>query len=121
MQRSTSCRSITTANRRIGRRVRALRGSGPSCGGARGLAATADLEAELAELAEALVDDGLSRVVWGELQDFRWQVETFGFHLASLELRQHADALAAAEVALGDPRGERAHKPPVDAELPGAP
>ena len=82
---------------------------------------TADLEAELAELAEALVDDGLSRVVWGELQDFRWQVETFGFHLASLEVRQHADALAAAEVALGDPRGERAHKPPVDAELPGAP
>src|SRR5256886_11740609 len=38
---------------------------------------TADLEAELAELAEALVDDGLSRGVGGELQDFRWQGEAF--------------------------------------------
>ena len=24
------------------------------------------------------------------MQDFRWQIETFGFHLASLEVRQHA-------------------------------
>ena len=43
---------------------------------------------------------GLDRVAWGELQDLRWQVETFGFHLASLEVRQHADVHAVALRAL---------------------
>ena len=32
----------------------------------------------------------------GEVQDLVWQVETFGFHLASLEVRQHADVHTAA-------------------------
>lgn len=49
-----------------------------------------DLVRELDELQAALVADGLARVAWGEIQDLRWQVETFGFHLASLEVRQHA-------------------------------
>ncbi len=49
-----------------------------------------DLIRELDELQVALVADGLARVAWGEIQDLRWQVETFGFHLASLEVRQHA-------------------------------
>src|SRR6185312_2025709 len=30
------------------------------------------------------------RSAWGEVQDLVWQVRTFGFHLASLEVRQHA-------------------------------
>ena len=47
------------------------------------------LLAELAELEAALVGEGLGRVAWGELAAFRWQVATFGFHLASLEVRQH--------------------------------
>jgi phosphoenolpyruvate carboxylase len=47
------------------------------------------LLAEIDELQRCLVSDRLSRVAHGEVQDFRWQVETFGFHLASLELRQH--------------------------------
>ena len=37
------------------------------------------------------------------LQDLRWQVETFGFHLASLEVRQHAAVHRAALAALAEP------------------
>ncbi|HEX8939746.1 MAG TPA: phosphoenolpyruvate carboxylase [Candidatus Limnocylindrales bacterium] len=59
-----------------------------------------DLVTELDEIQAALVADGLPRVAWGSLQDFRWQVETFGFHLASLEVRQHAEVHAAALEAL---------------------
>ena len=47
-----------------------------------------------------LVADRLPRVAYGEVQDFRWQVETFGFHLASLELRQHSEVHEAALAAL---------------------
>ncbi len=60
---------------------------------------------ELAELQECLVVDGLPRAAYGEIQDFRWQVETFGFHLASLEIRQHADVHAEALNALMHGRG----------------
>jgi phosphoenolpyruvate carboxylase len=57
-----------------------------------GAYATADAFAgELAELADALTADRLERIVNGELADLRWQLDTFGFHLASLEVRQHAD------------------------------
>jgi phosphoenolpyruvate carboxylase len=56
----------------------------------------AELDAELAEVQDALVADGLVRAAWGEVQDFRWQLETFGFHLASLEIRQHSAVHAAA-------------------------
>lgn len=52
-------------------------------------ATTADLVDELAELQTVLAADGLARVAWGEVQDLRWQVETFGFRVASLEVRQH--------------------------------
>jgi len=47
-----------------------------------------------------LVADGLERLAYGGLQEFRWQVETFGFHLASLEVRQHAAVHRAARSAL---------------------
>ena len=64
-----------------------------------------ELVLELDELQTALAADGLDRLAWGEVQDFRWQVETFGFHLASLEVRQHSavhraalDALASGDV-----------------------
>jgi phosphoenolpyruvate carboxylase len=62
----------------------------------------AALEAELAEVQEALVADGLGRVAWGEVAELRWQVATFGFHLASLEVRQHAEVHRAALRALAD-------------------
>ena len=51
-----------------------------------------ELDAEAAEVQEALVADGLGRIAWGEVQDFRWQLATFGFHLAGLEMRQHSAA-----------------------------
>ena len=38
----------------------------------------------------SLVAAGAPRAAWGELQQLVWQVETFGFHLAELEVRQHS-------------------------------
>ena len=69
-----------------------------------------ELVAELDELQAALVADGLGRVAWGEVQDLRWQVETFGFHLAALEVRQHSEVHARRPGAIrrgadGDPPG----------------
>ena len=66
---------------------------------------------ELAEIQTALDGDGLGRIAWGEVQDFRWQVETFGFHLAALEVRQHSTVHRAALEALragSDPSAEAA-------------
>jgi phosphoenolpyruvate carboxylase len=59
-----------------------------------------ELDVELAELQDALVADGLSRIAWGEVADLRWQVATFGFHLAALEVRQHSAVHRAAEEAI---------------------
>jgi phosphoenolpyruvate carboxylase len=59
-----------------------------------------ELDGELAELQAALAGDSLVRVAWGEVQDLRWQLATFGFHLASLEVRQHAAVHRAALEAL---------------------
>jgi phosphoenolpyruvate carboxylase len=59
-----------------------------------------ELDSEVTEIQEALVTDGLGRIAWGEVQDFRWQVATFGFHLASLEIRQHSAVHRAAIAAL---------------------
>jgi phosphoenolpyruvate carboxylase len=60
----------------------------------------AELDVELAEAQAALVGDGLARVAWGEVQDLRWQLATFGFHLAALEIRQHSAVHATALDAL---------------------
>ena len=71
--------------------------------------AAEDLDAELVELQAALVEEGLGRVAWGDLAELRWQVATFGFHLASLEIRQHSEvhrralALLAASPTPGSP------------------
>ena len=69
------------------------------------------LDTELGEIQDALVDDGLERVAWGEVAELRWQVATFGFHLASLEIRQHSavhrQALDTLEAG-GDPAAELA-------------
>ena len=51
-----------------------------------------DLRLVQASLAAA----GAPRLAYGELQHLSWQAETFGFHLASLEVRQHAAAHAEA-------------------------
>ena len=71
----------------------------------------AELDAEIVEIQEALVADDLARIAWGEVQDLRWQLATFGFHLAGLEIRQHSAVHRATLVALdaaggGAPAGE---------------
>ena len=48
--------------------------------------------------------DGLSRIAWGEVAELRWQLGTFGFHLASLEIRQHSTVHAAALRAIREGR-----------------
>lgn len=62
----------------------------------------AAFDADLAVLERALLADGLARPAWGELADLRWQVATFGFHLASLEIRQHSAVHRAALALLRD-------------------
>jgi phosphoenolpyruvate carboxylase len=67
------------------------------------LARDADaLDVELREIQDALEIDGMGRVAWGEVADMRWQLATFGFHLASLEVRQHSAVHRATEAALFD-------------------
>jgi phosphoenolpyruvate carboxylase len=55
---------------------------------------------DLAAVQRALVADGAGRVAWGEVAELRWRLATFGFHLASLEIRQHARVHEAAVAAL---------------------
>jgi phosphoenolpyruvate carboxylase len=70
-------------------------------------AAAADLLADLRVLQESLRAAGAHRSANGELQGLVWQVETFGFHLADMEVRQHSqvhrealrEALAARDAA----------------------
>ena len=72
-------------------------------------AGPAELLRDLDVLQRSLEDGGAPRLAWGELQHLRWQVEAFGFHVASMEIRQHSDVLAAARIELSAP--ERSAKP----------
>lgn len=45
---------------------------------------------------ESLASAGAMRLAYGELQHLIWQVETFGLHLAELEVRQHSQVHARA-------------------------
>ncbi|WP_150462163.1 phosphoenolpyruvate carboxylase [Nesterenkonia ebinurensis] len=49
-----------------------------------------ELVADLRTVQDSLVAAGALRVAYGDLQELIWQVETFGFHLAELEVRQHS-------------------------------
>ena len=58
-----------------------------------------DVETFLADLRavqESLAAAGAARQAYGQLQHLIWQTETFGFHLAELEIRQHSEVHAAA-------------------------
>ncbi len=59
-------------------------------------ASAAEFIAELRLLQRALAEAGADRQAYGELQHLIWQAETFGFHLAELEVRQHSAVHAAA-------------------------
>ena len=54
------------------------------------------LLAELRVLQDSLSAGGARRSAHGELQSLIWQVETYGFHLAELEVRQHSQVHRAA-------------------------
>jgi phosphoenolpyruvate carboxylase len=65
----------------------------------------AEFAAELAVIQRSLLEAGAPRAAYADLQHLIWQVETFGFHLAELEVRQHsqvhAETLAEIEQAGG--------------------
>ncbi len=63
----------------------------------------ADFLADLRLVQDSLAAAGATRQAFGELQQLIWQAETFGFHLASLEIRQHSavHARALREIAEG--------------------
>ncbi|WP_232384561.1 phosphoenolpyruvate carboxylase [Actinomadura violacea] len=62
-----------------------------------------ELLADLRTVQESLAAAGAVRQAYGRVQQLIWQVETFGFHLAELEIRQHSELheQALAEVRAG--------------------
>ena len=63
--------------------------------------------ADLGIVQQALAEAGAAKQAHGELQNLIWQAETFGFHLAGLEVRQHSEvhARALAELRAAGPPG----------------
>ena len=55
-----------------------------------------ELIEDLRIVQRSLAEVGALRLAYGELQHLLWQAGTFGFHLASLEVRQHAGVHARA-------------------------
>jgi len=75
----------------------------------------AEFLADLRMVQESLATAGAVQQAHGELQHLIWQAETFGFHLAGLEVRQHSEvhARALAELrAAGPPGSEHSAGPP---------
>ena len=56
----------------------------------------AEFLADLRVVQGSLAAAGAAKQAFGELQHLIWQVETFGFHLAGLEVRQHSEVHARA-------------------------
>ncbi|TAN31636.1 phosphoenolpyruvate carboxylase [bacterium] len=65
-----------------------------------------ELVDDLRVVQQSLASAGAPRLAFGELQHAIWQVETFGFHFAQVEVRQHSAILdlARAELESGGPR-----------------
>src|SRR3984957_18440125 len=53
-----------------------------------------DFLKDLRVVQESLAAAGARQQAFGELQNLIWQAETFGFHLAGLEVRQHSEVHA---------------------------
>jgi phosphoenolpyruvate carboxylase len=62
----------------------------------------AEFIADLRLVQSSLAAAGAVRQAYGELQHLLWQAETFGFHLAGLEVRQHSQVHARALAELRD-------------------
>ncbi|WP_240810371.1 phosphoenolpyruvate carboxylase [Actinomadura sp. WMMA1423] len=67
-----------------------------------------ELLADLRAVQGSLAAAGAPRQAYGRVQQLIWQVETFGFHLAELEIRQHSELheKAIEEVRSGGARSE---------------
>jgi phosphoenolpyruvate carboxylase len=59
-----------------------------------------DMLSDLTLVQDSLIGAGDTRSAYGELQHLIWLVQTFGFHLAELEVRQHSAVHEAALVEL---------------------
>ncbi|WP_394279627.1 phosphoenolpyruvate carboxylase [Microbacterium sp.] len=70
------------------------------------------LLADLRVVQDSLVRGGAPRQAYGHLQQLLWQVETFGFHLTELEVRQHSAVhrKVLAELEAGGARSELAEE-----------
>ena len=68
-----------------------------------------ELLEDLRALQAALAKAGAPRQAYGEVHELIWQTETFGFHLADLEIRQHSGVHrnALTEIAAGGARYAR--------------
>src|SRR6185312_12927665 len=77
-------------------------------------AGPAEFLADLRTVQESLTAAGAVQQARGELQHLIWQAETFGFHLAGLEVRQHSEVHARALAELrpaGSPGSEHSAGP----------
>ncbi|HUH07630.1 MAG TPA: phosphoenolpyruvate carboxylase [Egibacteraceae bacterium] len=63
-------------------------------GAGAGYAGAEEFLVDLRIVQESLAGAGAARLAYGELQHLIWQAQTFGFHLASLEIRQHSEVHA---------------------------
>ncbi|MBV9208873.1 MAG: phosphoenolpyruvate carboxylase, partial [Actinobacteria bacterium] len=81
----------------------------------------AEFLAGLRVVQESLAAAGAAEQARGELQQLIWQAETFGFHLAGLEVRQHSEvhARALAELRAAGPPGLEDDVPPHGDPLSG--
>ncbi|WP_137843948.1 phosphoenolpyruvate carboxylase [Microbacterium sp. 2FI] len=70
------------------------------------------LLADLRVVQDSLVQAGAARQAYGHLQQLLWQVETYGFHLTELEVRQHSavHAKVLAELDAGGAPSEQAQE-----------
>ncbi|HEY2509035.1 MAG TPA: phosphoenolpyruvate carboxylase [Streptosporangiaceae bacterium] len=68
----------------------------PAAGAGPAYRSAAEFIADLHLLQRALAAAGAPRQAYGEVQHLIWQAETFGFHFAELEVRQHSAVHAAA-------------------------
>jgi phosphoenolpyruvate carboxylase len=84
---------LLAAERLAATRAALLRGAEVA---GRGYADAGEFLADVRLVQASLAAAGAARLAYGELQHLAWQAETFGFHLASLEVRQHAAVHAAA-------------------------
>jgi phosphoenolpyruvate carboxylase len=67
-----------------------------------------ELLGHLQTVQQSLLTAGAPRQAYGHLQQLIWQVQTYGFHLTELEVRQHSavHAKVLAELEAGGPRSE---------------